>query len=120
MSRAPERPRAPRPIRHKRDFAALAASRDRARSGPLRLARAPFAADERLDGVEVGFAIGRSVGAAVVRNRIRRRLRVLMRDRVLQGVVADGRYLVSVSPAAADATFAELGHHLDVALGQLS
>ena len=78
--------------------------------------RAPFGADERLSGAEVGFAIGRSVGPAVVRNRVRRRLRVLMRDRAL----ADGRYLISVSPAAADASFDELGCHLDAALARLS
>lgn len=68
----------------------------------------------------MAYALGRSVGTAVVRNRIRRRLRVLMRDRLHADALADGRYLVSVSPAGSNASFDELGRHLDAALAQLS
>ena len=84
----------------------------------VRVVRAPFA--DGGSGIEVGYALGRAVGSAVVRNRLRRRFRVLMRDRALAGTLVDGRYLVSVSPAAASATFATLGHHLDRALAELS
>ncbi|MDE0804118.1 MAG: ribonuclease P protein component [Acidimicrobiales bacterium] len=108
---------APQAIRHQRDFAALSASRDRGRSGPIRVVRAPDAPD---GGVAVAYALGRSVGSAVVRNRIRRRLRVLMRERLHADVLVGGRYLVSVSPAGANATYDELGRHLDAALAQLS
>jgi ribonuclease P protein component len=54
----------------------------------------------------VAYTIGRRVGPAVVRNRLRRRLRMLMRQ-----VAADlrpGSYLIGASPEAADLSYAEL------------
>jgi ribonuclease P protein component len=53
----------------------------------------------------VAFAVGRRVGGAVTRNRLRRRLRVLLRDPSLG--LHPGAYLVSAAPGAAD-----LGSHL--------
>ena len=47
-------------------------------------------------GVRVSYAIGAAVGGAVVRNRVRRRLRALVASRRL----ADGSYLISASPRA--------------------
>jgi ribonuclease P protein component len=103
--------RAPAPIRRRRDFAALAASRDRGRSGPLRVVRVPLE-----DRIEVGYAVGRSVGPAVDRNRLRRRLRALMRELTRDEALPSGRYLVSVDPAALELTFDQLRHHLRAAL----
>jgi ribonuclease P protein component len=52
----------------------------------------------------VGFAIGRRVGTAVVRNRLRRRLR-----NILSGTpIGPGDYLVSVDPLAATVSYSEL------------
>ena len=54
----------------------------------------------------VGYAIGRSYGGAVERNRLRRRLRVLM---VSHGeALLPGSYLVGVTPAANRQDFAQL------------
>ncbi len=63
----------------------------------------------------VAFAVGRKVGPAVVRNRLRRRLRVLWR----QAMPADGDYLILVAPAAAALSFAQLQDHLEAAMARL-
>lgn len=52
----------------------------------------------------VAFSISRRVGSAVVRNRVRRRLRELLSGARLP----PGTYLVVVQPAARSATFADL------------
>jgi ribonuclease P protein component len=57
-----------------------------------------------VDEARVAFAIGRRVGGAVVRNRLRRRLRSVCAELRLPA----GEYLVSVVPDAADLPFAEL------------
>jgi ribonuclease P protein component len=57
---------------------------------------------------KVAYAVSRSVGGAVDRNRVRRRLRSIVRDAGL----APGAYLVSVSPAAAVIPFDELARHV--------
>ena len=61
----------------------------------------------------VAFAIGRAVGPAVVRNRLRRRLRALAAERARAGDVArcsrHGSLLVGARPAAAERSFEELG-----------
>ena len=57
-----------------------------------------------------GFVVSRAVGNAVVRNRVRRRLRHLVRDRLPElAVLTPGAVLVvRALPAAADATYDEL------------
>ena len=52
----------------------------------------------------VAFAIGRKVGGAVVRNRLRRRLRAIATELDL----APGAYLISAAPAAATLPYREL------------
>lgn len=67
----------------------------------------------------VGFVVPRAVGGAVVRNRVKRRLRALMASRLAAGdLAAAGADLVVVRalPAARDASFADLGGDLDGAL----
>lgn len=54
----------------------------------------------------VAYAIGRSVGSAVVRNRIRRRLRVIVAARVDD--LAPGAYLVAARREALSMPFTEL------------
>ena len=57
-------------------------------------------------GVKVGFSVSRKVGNAVVRNRIRRRLRECFRP--LLGDVKPGLYVIVARPSAAKATFQSL------------
>jgi ribonuclease P protein component len=77
-------------------------------------AGAPDASSE----AQVGFVVGRAVGGAVVRNRVRRRLRHLVRERLAQ--LAPGSVLVvRALPAAAVASYDELGADLGRCLGRV-
>lgn len=64
----------------------------------------------------VAFAVGRAAGGAVVRNRIRRRLRAGLRDLLQRDALPAGTYLVGAGPAAATAPWAELVADLDAAV----
>ena len=60
----------------------------------------------------VGFVVARSVGPAVTRNRVKRRLRHLMRERVAD--LEQGSLLVvRAQPASAQASYRDLGAELD-------
>ena len=59
----------------------------------------------------VGYAIGRPYGGAVARNRLRRRLRVLMASH--GEVLLPGSYLIGATPGASQQDFAQLGASLN-------
>ena len=62
-----------------------------------------------------GFVVSKSVGNAVIRNKVRRRLRHLVRPRLAD--LPDGTVVViRALPAAASASFEALGSDLDGAL----
>ncbi len=67
---------------------------------------------------QVGFVVSRAVGNAVTRNRVRRRLRHLVRERVGQ-LPASSVLVVRALPPSAVATYAALGGDLGRALGRL-
>ncbi len=77
------------------------------RQGPLEFC---YQTDGRALPPRVAFAVGRRVGSAVLRNRLRRRLREILRR--LSSANPDsfpsGDYLVRVSPAAASLSWSEL------------
>jgi ribonuclease P protein component len=66
----------------------------------------------------LAFAIGRAVGTAVVRNRLRRRLRALFGE--LSPTLRPGTYLVGVGPAAATLDYGELRRIVSTALAELA
>lgn len=66
----------------------------------------------------VAFAIGRPVGGAVVRNRIRRRLRAALGAASAEGHVPPGSYLLGGSAALASLPWPELRSRVDQALGR--
>ena len=68
----------------------------------------------------VGFAIGRRVGTAVVRNRLRRRLRDEVAALARSGRLPAGAYLIGLAPAAASLDGPTLRRHLRSALGVTS
>jgi ribonuclease P protein component len=81
----------------------------------VHLAAASGDADQRPP--RVGFAVSRAVGVAVVRNRVKRRLRHLMRER-LAALPAGSTVVVRALPAAAAASYADLAADLDACLGR--
>ncbi|BDZ62406.1 hypothetical protein GCM10025873_21970 [Demequina sediminis] len=62
-----------------------------------------------------GFAVSKAVGGAVVRNRVKRRLRALVAER-LEHLPEGARLVVRALPEAALADYATLGADLDGAL----
>ena len=90
-------------LRRKADFDALA------REGTARSTRLLVLRSRRTDRPEtrIGMSTPRSLGGAVQRNRVRRRLRALMRERLSEvGVGWD--LLIICRPEAATASYAEL------------
>jgi len=68
-------------------------------------------------GVRVGFVVGRGVGPAIVRNRVRRRLRHLVSAR-LGTLPAGAAVVVRAHPGAAVLTSAELASDVDTAFAR--
>ncbi|WP_446217578.1 ribonuclease P protein component [Micromonospora sp. IBHARD004] len=62
-----------------------------------------------------GFVVSKAVGNAVVRNKVRRRLRHLVRERLDQ-LPAGSTLVVRALPAAAEASYVRLGADLDAAV----
>jgi len=82
-------------------------------------ARDGTTADGTVAGPRFGFTVTRKLGSAVVRNRIRRRLREALRI-MPPGSARDGwDYVVVARPAAADIPFAALQEMFSTAFGRL-
>jgi len=60
----------------------------------------------------VGFVVAKSVGPAVIRNRVKRRLRHLMRERV-SSLPSGSLLVIRALPAAAAAGSGDLAADLD-------
>ena len=74
--------------------------------------------DSSLPGAHVGYAIGRNVGGAVLRNRIRRQLKSLLEAKSSQ--MPAGWYLVGVQPRVAAMTWTDLGVTVDQLLAKVA
>ena len=114
--------RPPAPVRligrlgDRRSFERLRREGVRASSGPITVVHRPVDGDVAL----VAYAVGRRVGPAVVRNRVRRRLRAQLAVGGAGGAaVRPGDYLVIVRPAAAEASSEDLRRWLDRVLDNL-
>jgi len=70
---------------------------------------------EATDVPRVGFVVGKAVGGAVIRNRVKRRLRHLVRDR-LDVLPPASDVVIRALPPARDATADRLAADLDRAL----
>lgn len=93
-------------------FDALRREGRRARRGPMTVVHLPGTGE-----VRVAFAIGRAVGPAVVRNRLRRRLRAAARDLDRStGGLPTGAYLIMLRPEAAGSSYRDLHRDLGRAI----
>ena len=69
---------------------------------------------------EAGFVVSKQVGGAVVRNRVKRRLRYAVRELLASGALpASGRLVVRALPASATATYGELAADLTRCLDRM-
>jgi ribonuclease P protein component len=84
------------------------------RAGSISVSWVPAGAAEP---PRVAFAIGRRAGSAVVRNRLRRRLRALVRDAAPR--LRPGAYLISAGPSAAALNCNDLRSTLEKAFSQV-
>ncbi|MEU6893170.1 ribonuclease P protein component [Streptomyces sp. NPDC046557] len=111
-------------LRRREDFAS-AVRRGRRAGRPLLVVhlRTSGATDPHEPGeidpsTRAGFVVSKAVGNAVVRNRVKRRLRHLVRGR-LSRLPAGSLVVVRALPGAGDAGLDELARDLDVALERL-
>lgn len=75
----------------------------------------PAAAPTEPAPTRAGFVVSKAVGGAVTRNLVRRRLRHLARERLVD-LPAGAALVVRALPGAADRPYAQLGADLDGAL----
>ncbi|MFD7917953.1 ribonuclease P protein component [Streptomyces sp. NPDC059740] len=110
-------------LRRREDFAAAVRRGRRAgrphlvvhlRSG----SRDPHDAGGTPPPARAGFVVSKAVGGAVIRNRVKRRLRHLMAERISR-FDAGSLVVVRALPGAGDADHAELARELDAALQRL-
>jgi ribonuclease P protein component len=94
------------PLRRRRDFEQVRVNGRSIRSGPVR-ATVLLTDGDTL----VGYAIGRHVGSAVVRNRIRRRLRAAVRM-LKPAEIRPGWYVLSPQKVVAEMPFDEVVCHV--------
>ena len=66
---------------------------------------------------KVGFVVAKSVGPAVTRNRVKRRLRHLMRERI-HTLPGGSMLVIRALPASASASSRDLASELDRCLGR--
>ncbi len=67
--------------------------------------------ESTLAGPHVGYALGRSFGSAVARNRMKRRLRALVKTRESQ--LPAGYFVMGASPKAATLSSTDLAAEVD-------
>jgi len=72
--------------------------------------------DDGDDEPGIGFTVNKKVGNAVIRNRMKRRLRALARTALPESGIAGADHVLIGRPGGNDIAFAELGEHLDSAL----
>lgn len=100
-------------VSHRKTFSELRRVR-RVRIGSIAVSWVPTQAAEP---PQVAYAIGRRVGPAVTRNRLRRRMRAILRESPVG--LPPGAYLVTAGPEATYLSFNDLRSTLTQALDRL-
>jgi ribonuclease P protein component len=100
-------------VRERSSFRRLGDDGRRYRAGVL---WCTYVADPTLTPPRVAFALGRTLGPAVTRNRLRRRLRVLLSSAALP----PGLYLIGARPVAIERSFDELAFDVSTLVDRLA
>lgn len=103
-------------LRHRTDFRAAAAAGLRASVGAFVVQARRRAEDGP---VRIGFTVSRQVGNAVERNRVRRRLREMVRLAAGGGMQGGHDYVLIGRRAALAAPFGRMRQELDAALSRI-
>jgi ribonuclease P protein component len=104
-------------MRHRNEF--TLAIREGSRAGrPLLVGHLRIRRDETAEPARIGFIVSRAVGPAVVRNRVRRRLRHLAAG-YLHALPGGSLLVLRANPPAATASQAELAADLGLVLRAL-
>ena len=107
-------------LKRRTDFKAAAqAARAPAGAFVLQARQRGAESDGIADAIRVGFTVSRQVGNAVERNRVRRRLREMVRLSPPAALRAGHDYVVIGRRAALDAPFADMVRQFDAALRRL-
>jgi len=101
-------------LRRSNDFAAAVRGGRRAGRGTL-VVHLLLDEPAQASTARAGFVVSKAVGNAVVRNKVRRRLRHLVRP-LLADLPPSASLVVRALPSAAAASFADLGADLESAL----
>jgi ribonuclease P protein component len=96
-------------------FQAFRAGR-RVRRGPVSVTFVTPSPDAASSPPRVAFAVGKGAGGAVVRNRVRRRLRAAVRELQLQRPLPAGAYLLGGSAELAHLPWSALVAHVGAAI----
>ena len=106
-------------LRSSGEFSAALRGRGSARAGSALIVVHANCADARAGQLpRVGFVVSKAVGGAVVRNRVKRRLRAQMATR-LDRIPAGTDIVIRANPVAAQAVSSDLGGELDRLLGRV-
>jgi ribonuclease P protein component len=101
-------------VQRRETFEALRRAR-RCRDGPITVS---WVSGDSTEAPQVAYTIGRKVGSAVVRNLVRRRIRMVIREAAPS--LRPGAYLIGVAPTAALLPYADLRVHVLKALERLN
>jgi ribonuclease P protein component len=72
-----------------------------------------FVNDPAASPLRVAFSVGRSVGSATRRNRLRRRLRVIVAGAAPRAGIGEGWLMIGAKPTATELTFDQLCAEVD-------
>ena len=115
---------APRPelwrVTDRASFQALRRRGRRVRRGPVTVTY--LAPDEQASALPplVAFAVGKATGGAVVRNRVRRRLRAALRELLVAGRLPSGTYLLGATAVVAETPWSELLSSLSATIDEVT
>ena len=101
-------------------FQALRRRGRRVRRGPVTVTY--LAPDEQSSALppRVAFAVGKATGGAVVRNRVRRRLRAALRELMVAGRLPSGTYLLGATAVVAQTPWSELLSSLSATIDEVT